>query len=98
MENLEPMTAVAFLKEAMQVQNKRGETYDSEGGERSMAKVVTVFNTYYGTEMTESQGWHFMEILKDVRQLQKNKYHKDSALDKVSYAALHAESLAKEDG
>ena len=92
------MKAEHFLKEAIKVQEARGEEYDKDGQERSMAKVIKVFNAFHDTNLTESQGWHFMSILKDVRLFGAKEFHYDSALDGVSYTALLAESKASEGG
>jgi len=91
-----PITAVDFLNTAANTLDERGKTYDCPTtGERSMKTTVEAFNTITGNELTESEGWLLMQILKDVRQWQKTDYHADSAMDCVSYAALKAEALAK---
>lgn len=78
----------------------RALTYDSdggcEGGERSMRRTVATFNAFHGTQLTEAHGWHFMQILKDVRLFTSIGYHADSAEDCAAYAALKAEALAAE--
>ena len=49
-----------------------------------------------GHFLTEPDGWLFLQILKDVRQWARpDRYHADSALDCVAYAALKAEALAR---
>lgn len=83
-----------FLDRASKLMDARGETYDSPGGERSMARIVTAFNAITGKKLSEPEGWLFMQILKDVRQWQTLNYHSDSAEDCVAYAALKAEALA----
>lgn len=82
-----------FLQRAIDLQKERGKEYDN-GQERSMGKIVEVFNIITGKNISESEGWLFMQILKDVRQWTKPDYHADSAEDCVSYAALKAEALA----
>jgi hypothetical protein len=62
-----------------------------------MAQTVAIFNLYHGTELTEAQGWHLLQILKDVRLFTRPGYHADSAEDCVAYAALKAEALAAAD-
>lgn len=93
------MKAEDFLTNAADTISQRGKQYDKQAGERSMAKTVAAFNAITGQSLTESEGWLFMQVLKDVRQWQKTDYHHDSAIDCVSYAALKAESLfyAKKD-
>jgi hypothetical protein len=89
----EPRTAEAFLHEAAELMTERGKQYDQEGGERSMGKTVKAFNAITGKDLTESEGWLLMSLLKRVRQHSGAGYHKDSAEDAVAYAALEAESL-----
>lgn len=49
------------------------------------------------SDLSESEGWLFMQILKDIRQWQNpGRYHADSAEDCIAYAALKAESLCRE--
>ena len=96
------MTATAqhILTNAHDHIQDRSSTYDSDGGcgcgERSMARTVATFNAFHGTQLTEAHGWHFMQILKDVRLFTSFGYHADSAEDCVAYAALKAEALAAE--
>lgn len=86
-------TSEYFLQKAIDLQRERGKEYDA-GKERSMGKNVAVFNIITGHALTESDGWLFMQLLKDVRQWTKPDYHADSAEDCVSYASLKAEALA----
>jgi hypothetical protein len=86
-------TAEAFLHEAAELMAERGKQYDQKGGERSMGKTVNAFNAITGKDLTESEGWLLMSLLKRVRQHSGAGYHKDSAEDAVAYAALEAESL-----
>lgn len=58
-----------------------------------MGRTVEAFNAITGYDMSEAEGWLFMSIIKRVRQT--NGYHKDSAEDAVSYAALEAEALER---
>jgi len=94
---LGPETAEQFLSNAQSVMQQRGETYDSLNGERSMGNTVAAFNAITGHELTESDGWLFMETLKNVRQYQTGNYHADSAEDGVAYSALKAEAQARGD-
>jgi len=86
-------TSEYFLQRAIDLQQERGKEYDC-GQERSMSKTVEVFNIITGQKLSESEGWLFMQVLKDVRQWTKPEYHADSAEDCISYAALKAEALA----
>lgn len=93
----EDITAPRLLDAAAGHMQARTSTYDKPEGERSMAQTVAVFNTFHGTSLTEAQGWHFMQILKDVRLFTRPTFHQDSAEDGVAYAALKGEAKAKED-
>lgn len=88
------VSAPDLLRKAADIMAERGKTYDTEGGERSMGKAVSAFNTITGRELTESEGWLLLQILKDVRQWSREEYHADSAEDCIAYAALKAEALA----
>jgi len=81
-----------FLLKAAQLQEERGKEYDTDK-ERSMGKTVTAFNTITGHNLSESEGWLLLQLLKDVRQWTKKDYHADSAEDCIAYAALKAEAL-----
>lgn len=92
-----PITAPMILDKAAQHMRDRATTYDKPGGERSMAKTIAVFNAFHGTNLTEEQGWHMMQILKDVRFFTSKTYHADSAEDSVAYGGLKAEARAARD-
>lgn len=91
-----PVSAPALLTAAAKHMNDRAATYDKPEGERSMAQTVVVFEAYHGIKLTEAQGWHFMQVLKDVRLFTRDSYHADSAEDCIAYAALKAEAKAQE--
>ena len=93
-----PVSAPALLTAAAKHMNDRAATYDKPEGERSMAQTVAVFEAYHGIKLTEAQGWHFMQVLKDVRLFTRDSYHGDSAEDCIAYAALKAEAKAQEGG
>jgi hypothetical protein len=46
--------------------------------------------------ITESEGWLLMQILKDVRDRQREKPHRDSLEDGIAYSALKAEARLAE--
>jgi hypothetical protein len=83
--------AVEILRKAAQLIEDRAAQRDRPGGEKSMLATVTAFNAIYGTSLSETQGWHFMELLKMVRSAY-GVYVPDDYEDKVAYAALAAES------
>ena len=93
-----PVSAPALLTAAAKHMYDRAATYDKPEGERSMAQTVAVFEAYHGIKLTEAQGWHFMQVLKDVRLFTRETYHADSAEDCIAYAALKAEAKAQEGG
>jgi Domain of unknown function (DUF6378) len=87
------LDAAQLLQLSADTLTERGKQYDSSGAtkERSMAAVVKSFNTIYGTNLTEQQGWNFMVLLKMKRGA--DKAHQDSALDMIAYAALAGETV-----
>lgn len=88
------MTAPGLLAAALRHMEDRAATYDKQDGERSMARTVAVFNSFHDLGMTEAQGWHFMQILKDVRLFSNpDKPHRDSIEDGIAYAALKGEAM-----
>ncbi|OHV12364.1 hypothetical protein BH688_05720 [Kushneria phosphatilytica] len=88
-------TATDFLDKARSHMEDRAATYDSPSGERSMGLTVQAFNVITGHELTEEQGWLFMEVLKKVRS-QQGDYREDNYEDSVAYASLRGETAAKE--
>lgn len=91
------MRAEQFLRQGADVLAERGKEYDKPEGERSMARTVAAFQAITGKELTEAEGWLFMQVLKDVRQWQNpDRYHEDSAVDGVNYSALKAEALSEQ--
>jgi hypothetical protein len=83
--------------EASRTLTERGKTYDTANKqERSMAQTVDVFNLLTGNQLTEVEGWQFMQVLKDVRfWTNPDNPHRDSLLDGIAYAALKAEAACK---
>jgi len=85
----------ALLRAAQGKIGDRIAEYDQPHGERSAGPTVLAFNAITGRNLTESEGWLFLQLLKDVRQWSNpNEYHPDSAIDSVAYAALKGEALA----
>ena len=84
-----------LINEVSSILQERGKVYDTTGNygsERSMEKIVALFNLRTGLNLTEIQGWIFMGYLKDVRQDAAKGKHYDSAIDRVCYALLEAEA------
>ncbi|KQR55655.1 hypothetical protein [Acidovorax sp. Leaf160] len=96
-----PVTAHDVLTAASATINQRGAQRDSTGTnarqERSMAATVAAFNAIEGTNLTERQGWAFMQTLKLVRgaaTARNGGHNPDDALDGAAYAALGGEAAA----
>jgi hypothetical protein len=85
-------TASEYLQNAAMHLADRAATYDKPEGERSMGATITAFNAITGRDLTESEGWLLMLLLKQVRLFQRSAFHRDSAEDAIAYAALLAES------
>lgn len=87
--------AYELLEQAANTLKERGKDRDN-GNERSMAKTVEVFNLLEGENLSEVQGWRFMQILKMVRQKGSGDKCFDSFVDDIGYAALKAEAAIKQ--
>lgn len=98
MPDNKPITSLTILESAAEHQRQRAIEYDSPDGERSMEKVIKVFNAHHDLNLSEEQGWHFMEILKSVRFFSAKGYHSDSVEDGVSYTSLRGEARARHVG
>ena len=96
MNNLynEKKKAKDYLTAAIETMNSRASEYDKEAKEeRSMRKIVQAFNTITSQDLTEVQGWAFMQCLKMVRlHVNPDRFHEDSAIDNIAYSALEAEA------
>lgn len=84
--------APELLGKAAALMHGRGKTYDEPEGERSMGKTVAAFNAITGRDLTESEGWLLMCVLKSVRAATRKEPHRDSLEDLIAYAALMAEA------
>jgi hypothetical protein len=95
-------SAPAILKKAAALIEQRGVERDKPQGERTMGATVAAFWALHGESilrtgsLTETQGWEFMELLKMARSAG-GCYKADDYEDKVAYAALAAESAAREE-
>lgn len=91
-------SAIELMHSAINIQKARAAEYEQseEKGERSMAQIVTAFNAITGRTgeraLTESEGWQFMSVLKQVRSWNTKGAHVDSLIDGINYAALQAEA------
>lgn len=86
------MKAPAILDAAAQHMRDRAATYDSPEGERSMGKTVAAFNSITGRDLSESEGWLLMAVLKMVRDRASSGGHADSQEDCAAYVGLAAEA------
>lgn len=89
------MKANEILSEADRTLKKRGVDYDKPEGERSMGKVVKMFNELKGTNLSAFDGWQFMEILKMVRSNQ-GEQKSDNFIDGSAYSSLAGEAALAE--
>ena len=89
--------SVDIMNRAIEAQRDRAATYDSPAGERSMGKTVAMFNILHGFDLTEEQGWQFMELLKMVRSSQGD-FKLDNYVDGSSYASLAGDAACHERG
>jgi hypothetical protein len=85
-------SAPCLLMRAADHMQDRAATYDKPEGERSMAQTVAAFNSICGIDMSESEGWLFMALLKMVRGQARKDPHRDSVEDLVAYASLYGEA------
>lgn len=87
-------TAKDVIHEIAETLASRGKSRDN-GQERSMARTVRTFNAMTDHELTEEDGWLFMQYLKDSRS-RSGDYSFDDYLDKAGYAVLAAECADRE--
>ena len=91
------MKAGDFLLRARQDIESRGQVRDQPDGERAMERTVNAFNELFKTDLTETQGWMFMAILKIARSTG-GKFHADDYQDLASYGALAGECASRHAG
>lgn len=89
------MTAHDILAAAQSHMQDRAATYDKPEGERSMCATVEAFKAVTGHQLTESDGWLFMCLLKVVRSRQ-GAYRADNFEDLAAYAGLAGEAAYQE--
>lgn len=92
------ITSTMLLDEVKSIQQQRAAEYEQGEGERSFQKIATVFNTYTGKDLLPSDIALIFEILKNVRFYAQNGLHRDSVIDKISYASLWGELVIGERG
>lgn len=87
-----PKSAVELLVEGASCIGDRASERDTES-ERSMARTVKAFNAMFNKDLTETEGWQFMELLKMSRSVG-GKFREDDFIDGAAYAALAGECAA----
>ncbi|MCW8158998.1 hypothetical protein D7243_22795 [Stutzerimonas stutzeri] len=85
------MKAHQILEAGLGHMKDRSATYDKPAGERSMGATVDAFRAITGHDLTESDGWLFMCLLKIVRSRQ-GEYRADNFEDLAAYAGLAGEA------
>ncbi|QHJ72862.1 hypothetical protein [Proteus phage 2207-N35] len=89
-------SASEYLEEGVKLLKERGKQYDKSDEERSMEKIVKIFNLQTGQNLSVVEGWYFMQVLKDVRFFQNTeKPHEDSLIDGINYRALMTEEAMR---
>jgi hypothetical protein len=83
--------AVEILRRAADTIEARGVERDQADGERTMESTVAAFNLLTGHQLTETQGWLFMALLKMRRALY-GRFQPDDFLDGAAYFALAGEA------
>ena len=84
------MNAKEILVTGANLIDERGTGRD-QGKERSMLACVEAFNAVFNTELTETQGWLFMALLKMSRS-KGGEFNSDDYIDGAAYFALAGES------
>ncbi len=82
--------AAGFLKEAQEAMELKAKLRDTPKGERTAEQIAKVFNAITGHELTETDAWTFLLVLKLVRS-RNGKYNRDDYVDLSAYSALMGE-------
>lgn len=85
-------TAIDLLEIAAETMKQRGADRDSPDGERTMGKIVQVFNIATGHKLSERDGWLFMVFLKAVRAATTPCGKEDDYVDGSAYFSLAGEA------
>lgn len=97
-EYLGEVNAESALDDVITIMKDRAKQYDNPKGERSMDKVVEAFNIITGHQLSTSDGYMLMSLLKLVRSQNSSRPDAlvDSVKDNIAYGALYAETLVNE--
>lgn len=85
------MDACEILQNGIDAIGDRASQRDLPSGERSMLRAVNAFAKITGVQMTETQGWWFMAVLKIARSTA-GAHRLDDYVDAAAYAALAGEA------
>jgi hypothetical protein len=85
------MKAPAILQLGIDAMAQRAAVRDLPDGERSMVRAVAAFNALTGRDLSETEGWLLMAVLKAARATA-GAHHLDDYADMAAYAALAGES------
>jgi hypothetical protein len=86
------MKADDILYQAIETLTERGVGYDTNQGERTLTTLVPVFNQVTRNNLSLSDAYTFMVLLKLIRSRQGTD-KLDNWLDMAAYAALGGETL-----
>jgi hypothetical protein len=86
------MKAEEVLAVAQDIMRQRGQLRDNEQ-ERSMERIVRVFEALTDHKLTEVEGWTFMVVLKLCRE--QTGSDPDNWVDGAAYMALGAEASSR---
>lgn len=93
-DGIYPRKAPDILQEAAKDIEQRAKERDLPC-ERSMERTVEAFNALTGHDLTETEGWLFMALLKIARATA-GSFQQDDLKDCAAYAALALESAIAE--
>lgn len=82
-----------ILDQAIDTMRQRAADRDVEQ-ERTMAKIVQIFNIMTGHTLSEVEGWKFMVVLKMVR-AETGGFRADDYVDMAAYIGLTGEAHAR---
>lgn len=85
-----------FLESGVKHMKDRASQRDAEDGERSMRRCVEAFNALEGTNLTGTQGWRFMIMLKMARSVSGD-FTADDYEDTAAYSGLAGECASTQE-
>lgn len=89
------MKATEVLEECSRILAERGAQRDKPNGERAMPLCIELFRLRTGLELSEQQGYIFMECVKQAREANGTGFNPDDIVDQINYLALRLESLTE---